>query len=412
MLKEPSQPQCSRVPRKRSLASTLADGTRVWLEKCKERAESAREYRIQQLMISGTERSSGELLRTSYFGTGNHLPYIQDWIYGERSIVGDPRQGSVWGARRWATEDESKADLLVADLPSPYDRLLPRRRFLQCPAWLNQRLPLGPTWEDVRAGFRKSAKTTILRRIRKYQLGDRFTREPNAVADFYHEMYVPYLRARFREAAFIEPFDRIQWFVDNGALLQIVRDGEVIAAAVLYGWGKTLDFLWVGLRNDLRDTTSAGAFGALYYYGIRYAFEKGFDEVDLSGTRALLNDGVYRFKRQWGAQVHDGWCLDSLLLQPRNLDVPVAAFLERSPMIVRQPRGLAGALIFARSAPTVEDLQHIKGLYSSEGIRGMKLVSLSAVEQEVREAAESSSEEIQLLDLSRDPNPLTTLWGA
>lgn len=387
-------------------------GVRTRLDDWKDRAASACEYRLHQLEISGSERSSGELLRTSYLGTRNHLAYVQAWIYREHSLLEVPRTGTVWGARHWARENGPQADLLVADLPSPYHRLLSRQCFLECPAWLNQRLPLGRTWEAVKAGFRRSAKTTVLRRIRKHQLDARFTREPRAVVEFYEEMYVPYLQRRFREAAFIEPFHRLRWCVDNGNLLQIVRDNQVIAAAVLYGWGRTLDFLWVGLRNDLRDETSAGAFGALYYYGILHAFDQGYDEVDFSGTRALLNDGVYRFKRQWGAQIHDGWSLDSLLVGPRNLGPAVAAFLERSPMIVRHPKGLEGKIVCANSAPTLDDLNRVESLYASEGIQVMKLFSLCAVEQQVVEAANRSDVGLQLLDLSRDPNPLQTLCRA
>lgn len=406
MLQPSSEPLRSRGQRSRSLSKVVTETIDLQVESCKERLEAASQYRIRQLTLSGQEKSSGEVLCTSYFGTGNHLAYVRNWIYEESAITESPRTGTMLEARRWARQTDSTVDLMVADLPSPYDWLLPRRRFLRCPAWLNQRLPLGANWDDVRGGFRKSVNHTVLRRIRKFQLDSRFTREPEAVADFYHHMYVPYLQGRFRDAAFLEPIEKIQWCVDRGMLLQVVRDGQVVGGAVLYGWGRTLEFLWVGLRNDLVDQASKGVFGALYYYGILRAFEDGYEEVDLSGTRALLNDGVYRFKRQWGARVCDGWCLDTLLIRPGSFGTATQSFLERSPLIVRSSSGLVGKMVFAGAAPKPADIKKIDGLYSSTGIDSLSLVSLPAVGEETLAAARQSPTKIGILDSSHEADPL------
>ena len=67
------------------------------------------------------------------------------------------------------------------------------------------------------------------------------------------------------------------------------------------------------------------ALSGLYFYTIRYAHAQGYRDLDLSYTAPLLNDGVYRYKRKWGAAVHDEWTIDELLLRPLNLAPGVVA---------------------------------------------------------------------------------------
>lgn len=376
------------------------------LESIKDKASSAADSSASAYSVSGRERQTGQPAKVFYFGSCHHLPFAMELVFDEYSIDREFAGLRQWQARKWLARYESEVDLLVADLTWPYHRLLPRQKYIEIPAWLCQRLPLRRTWEEVRLGFRKSAKTTALRRVRKFGLTCRMTNDLDAASRFYHEMYVPYLEKRFGDVAFIEPESRIRDVVEVGGLLEVVRDDRVIAGAVLYGHFKSLQFLWVGVEEGLEAQIPEGAFAALYYYAIEHAFTSGYREVDLSGTRALLNDGVYRFKRQWGARVYDGWSLDSVLIKVVNANPQVRAFLEANPMIVRKKGELQGKILYLEKRPSASEIHRCEKSFDSPGIQRLKVFSTQGFDQGAVAAARSSESPIQLIDLASADDPI------
>ena len=90
----------------------------------------------------------------------------------------------------------NKVDFVVADLPWPYHHLLADRGLLETPAWVDQKLELPESWEEV-FELRSSARGEDLRKIRKHGLQYRIVRDEEAIRRFYAEMYVPHLTNRF-----------------------------------------------------------------------------------------------------------------------------------------------------------------------------------------------------------------------
>jgi hypothetical protein len=386
-----------------SLARLRSAVERAYWES-QEYLESAASRTATTLVVSGLEKHSGTPLRSLYFGSGNHLAYMLGLVYREHRVDEKHENLRIWSARRWVERQDRDVDLVIADLPWPYHRLLRGRGFIEVPAWVNQRIPLGAQWQDVFAQLRRSARGEDMRSIRKHGLEYRLVREEVAVRRFYEEMYVPHLTRRFGDAAYIEPEWKIRYCVENGTLMEILRDGQVVAAQVLWGNRGSLHFLWSGTVGEEYGTQSRGVFPALYYFGLLHAFEGGYGEVDYCGSRPVLTDGIVQMKRRWGGQVFDGWSRDTLFIQPQDFSPANLAFLANNPLIARCRGELVGKVFFATDPPGPEQVARAEQVYATPGISSIRLYSLQPPQKDAWDVARSTPG-IELVDLSGEAKP-------
>jgi len=356
------------------------------------------------LLVSGLERHSGAPLRTLYFGSGNHLPYLLGLLYDDHRVIEEHGPLEAWQARRWLAGHSGAADLVVADLPWPYQQLLSNRGFLASPAWVDQKLVLPGQWDAVFECLRTSARGEDLRKIRRHGLTYRIVRDEQAIRRFYSDMYVPHVTKRFGDSAYVEPEWKIQYCAATGALMEILKEGEIVAGQVLFADRDSLQFLWAGTSGGELGAHSKGVFPALFYYGILYAFERGYRSVDYCGSRPLLSDGILQLKRRWGGAVHDGWSRDTLFFRPTRLNPGTRGFLARCPLIVRSGRDLVGKVFHGNEAISAAEVERAGQLYATGGLRAVRLYSLQAPGADAWAAARTTPG-IELVDLSAVPAP-------
>ncbi|MGH8249530.1 MAG: GNAT family N-acetyltransferase [Steroidobacteraceae bacterium] len=371
---------------------------------CMEFLESAANRRARAIVMSGAEKHSGLPLRVLYFGSGNHLAWVQGLLYREHRVLEEHSGLKVWNARSRIAQHRSAVDLVVADLPWPWQRLLTGQVMVEVPAWINQRMPLPGKWQDVFGQLRRSARGEDMRSIRKHRLEYRLVRDEEAVRRFYDELYVPHLTRRFGAAAYIEPAWKIAWCVETGTLMEIRRGGQLVAAQVLWGNRGSMHFLWSGALGEEFGSHSRGVFPALYYYGILHSFEQGCDEVDYCGSRPVLSDGIVQLKRRWGGRVFDGWSRDTLFIRPLHLRDANRELLARNPLIARRDGGLVGKLFFGTEPVGPADVERTEQLYATPGITEIRLYSLLPPLPETLEAARARPA-IEIVDLSAEPDP-------
>jgi hypothetical protein len=366
--------------------------------------ESAAIREASALLVSGPERHSGATLRSLYFGSGNNLSYVLGLLYDEYRIDEEHRHLHAWQARNWVEGYRNKVDLVTADLPWPYHQLLAGRGLLETPAWVDQKLSLPQSWEGVLAQLRSSARGEDLRKIRKHGLQYRIVRDEDAIRRFYGDMYVPHLTNRFGSAAYIEPEWKVRYCAENGALMEILRDGEIVAGQVLFGDRESLQLLWAGTSGGEFGQQSQGVFPALYYFGVLHAFERGYHAADYCGSRPLLSDGIFQLKRRWGGHVYDGWSRDTLFFLPSHLRQANLSFLTRHPLIARSSHGLVGKVLVGAESVQPGDVARAEQVYSTVGLWAIRLYSLQSPSPEAFDAA-LATPGIELVDLSREAEP-------
>ena len=391
------------VGQPRGFARVRAGTERLYWQ-WQEYRESAATREASALLVSGPEKHSGTPLRSLYFGSGNHLSYVLGLLYDEYRVEEEHLHLNAWQARGWVDAYRNKVDLVTADLPWPYHRVLAGRGLLEAPAWVNQKLQLPDRWQDVLAQLRSSARGEDLRKIRKHGLQYRIVRDETAIRRFYGEMYVPHLTNRFGNAAYIEPEWKVRYCAESGALMEILREGEVVAGQVLFGDRQSMQLLWAGTSGGEFGQQSQGVFPALYYFGVLHAFEGGYREVDYCGSRPLLSDGIFQLKRRWGGHVYDGWSRDTLFFQPAELGQATLSFLTRHPMITRCRHDLVGKVCLGTEAIQPDDVARAAQVYATAGLRAIRLYSLQPPSHAAIDAARTTAG-IELVDLSRESEP-------
>ena len=366
--------------------------------------ESAATREASALVVSGPEKQSGAPLRSLYFGSGNNQSYVLGLLYDDYRIEEEHPHLQAWQVKSWVDGYRNKVDLVVADLPWPYHRLLADRGFLETPAWVDQKLSLPETWEEVLGQLRSSARGEDLRKIRKHGLQYRIVRDEAAIRRFYGEMYVPHLTNRFGRAAYIEPEWKVRYCAENGALMEILRDGEIVAGQVLFGDRQEMQLLWAGTASGEFGQQSQGVFPALYYFGVLYAFEHGYHAADYCGSRPLLSDGIFQLKRRWGGHVYDGWSRDTLFFLPLHHGEANLGFLTRHPLIVRCGAGLVGKVLLGTEPVQPDDVARAELVYATAGLQSIRLYSLQRPGPAAVDAARATPG-IELVDLSGEAQP-------
>jgi hypothetical protein len=403
-LPEPRSPiRPAMIGQPGGLARVRAGTERLYWQ-WQEYRESAATREASALLVSGPEKHSGAPIRSLYFGSGNNLSYLLGLLYDEYRIEEEHRHLRAWQVKDWVQGHRNKVDLVTADLPWPYHHLLADRGLLEAPAWVDQKLALPESWEEVLAQLRSSARGEDLRKIRKHGLQYRIVRDEEAIRRFYDEMYVPHLTHRFGSAAYIEPEWKVRYCAESGALMEILRDGEVVAGQVLFGDRQDMQLLWAGTSGGEFGQQSQGVFPALYYFGVLYAFESGCHAADYCGSRPLLSDGIFQLKRRWGGHVYDGWSRDTLFFLPIHLGQANLSFLTRHPLIARCGNGLVGKVLLGTEPVQPDDVARAELVYATAGLQAIRLYSLQRPGPAALDAARATPG-IELVDLSREAEP-------
>lgn len=334
--------------------------------------------RFSYRALKGQEINSGLPINILYFGEGHSLEYLKTLFF--RSITHESliEQYSLLDAMRGIGAMPKGYDLRICEITPRILNFIPKKSQFQIPEWIEQEISLTGKWEDVVSRFRKNTKTTDLRLVRKYKYASDVVIDPAALKYFYNELYLPYVNQRFQEA--VETVDD-EWLIavaEKGGLLRILDKDQVIAGAVLWREKHFLDWVWVGALMQNGQDLHKGAFSSLYYYSIKYAHDEGFPKIKLGGSRPFLTDGVYRFKRKWGAQIVKGRYNDTALIVDFNFHSQICKqWLETSAFITEHRKGFyANFFVFSEMAQEEQLIKRIEN-FVSPGLHGINVYSAS-----------------------------------
>jgi hypothetical protein len=376
------------------------------LEYLWELSGSVRHGRGDALLVEGTERETGRSLRTAYFGHYDNYAFVMGRLYSRYEVVEKHAGRSAFAASRWLRRLGAGASLLFGDVELLHGLPLARKGYLRIPQWLRQKYLIPDRWEDVLASFRKNTRKTDLRKVRKYGFSYRMSQSPEDFRPFYHHMYVPYLSKRFGEEVIIEPEWKVMRQCRKGRLLHILRDERVVAAALLHQLEGRLAYVWVGVPDDVDDDLFTGAFSAMYYFTILHGYLEGCREIDFLGSRPILSDGLFRYKRKWGTYVEDSPVpRGDILLRPLSFDEPIRAFFRRCPFVVRDGTGLAGKILADDRIVTARDLEAMHEQFDTPGLDGLVVHSLAGFDGTALRWAAPGERPVRLVDLKGEADP-------
>lgn len=329
------------------------------------------------ILLRGTMKGSDDPLALLYVGRYGNYHYLQKNLFEECDVV-EERKTTLLTFRRHMDRMEAASDVAIVDIGWPYHGLMNRSGvYLEMPDWAGMALELGETWEDTIRLFRHTTRRQDLRHIRLNEYRCEPTNDRAAIEKFYDEMYLPFIESRHGLDAVKASRRHVVRRAGKGCLLQIFKGERVVVAGVVYPEDGALYFLWLGMPSDCIEKPPQAAISAVYYFGIKHALDQGLWAVDFTGTRTFLSDGVFRFKRKWGALVEDSFSPSSLLVRPKNGHLNAARFCQRFPMLVRRNGELEGLLLSVDAPLDDKRLSQLNALYGCNGISRMTVVDLS-----------------------------------
>ncbi len=328
-------------------------------------------------LLGGTMRGSGQLLTVLYVGRRRNYPYLLQTLFEEVSVV-DEEHSTILTYSRHMRRMEADADVTIVDIGWPYHGIVNRRRdFLVMPDWINMSMSLAEEWDDVVRSFRHTTRNNDLRLIRRNEYRCEPSCDVAVIRDFYDEMYLPFIRHRHQLDSVEAPREHVMDRAQEGSLLRIYKGEKLVVAGVVYPEDDVLYFLWMGISADCLDQPPEAAVSALYFFGIRYAFDNGLEAVDFTGNRAFLADGAYRFKRKWGAMIEDSFSPSSILVRPHSGNEKAALFCQQFPMLVRRGGALEAIFLYYKQDVDDSTLKKIDSQFGCEGIDRISVLAVS-----------------------------------
>lgn len=294
--------------------------------------------RTDAWVIHGREASSGEPLSILYAGDAMHKSYVARLMFGESKTEVHLGKKPIWNLRKLVENDGHDCSLAIIEGHALHVALLKNKDDLFVPMWLEAHL-------EIPIVARNRSSVSSLKSIEKNGLTYTMTTAPDQLRDFYCNMYLPAIRGRHRDGAFLDSFQEIMGPVERGEceLLSISKGDEAIAGVLILN-NETPPKLWkCGVRNADPKLFKAGAMAAVYAFSSRHLHEYGHDVMNLGGTRAFLSDGILFYKAKFGAgfrpQGPRGFILKSL-----SYSKGLENFFTHNPMLCLDGGKLGGAV--------------------------------------------------------------------
>jgi hypothetical protein len=255
----------------------------------------------------------------------------------------------VWALPLALRRYEGSADLIAARVDRLTSRILFGAGYLAVPEWVDTYIPVPP---DPSILFRNESVRTDLRRIRKSGITVRVSHHMEDFNRFYHGFHAPFVNRRHGELAHLRNIYRLRRMFGRGGLLWIERNGEPVAGLVFERQPGRFRMIVVGMVGEDKRLMGEGVPSAAYYFSILQARHEGRGIVDLGGVRPVLNDGVLRFKRKWGARLADKRDIYHDYMVHLKEDRPaVIDFLSHTPIIYQDRLGLSAIAALPTARP-------------------------------------------------------------
>jgi len=310
--------------------------------------------------------------------------YMISSLFGGQYMVERVKDVCSWNLASTLKRFRQSTDLTIVRIDRVSAGLFFSRDYLAVPEWINLSFQVS---EDLKIPPpRNHSLKDDLRIVRRSNLHPHYSQKASDFDRFYNEMYVPFIRRRYGEKAYIRNFYRLRRSFEQGGLLWVMQNNKPIAGLLFKRRDRLLQILALGTLNGERTLVKAGALTASYLFIIEHAKELGCELLDFGGCRPLLNDGLLRYKRKWGMVINEKHDTHyDYLVYFNNLNREVISLLSNTPLIFRHNGSLSAISLMDGEKPATEvEVQKAHHSMWIPGLRQLYLVSTSGWKQNTR----------------------------
>jgi hypothetical protein len=321
--------------------------------------------RVDQWILTGEEISRKHRVEILYSGITQNKNYLADLVFGGSHE--EKYQGKKWFWECFGDSNRQfSCNLYITDIPVIFKSLFLKRGSFIIPSWIKGEaeipddlsLLVNNDWS-----LRRNQK-----KIRKNQYYYEVTRDPSQYYHFYHDMYLPYVKAAYGDKAIVMSYENLKAKIRNYELLIVKQQGKDIAGAMLSCTAHEASFSLAGVLDGNLDYVQSGALAALYYFFLSHLQARGYKNVKLGSTRAFLKDGVLQYKKKWGLKLIQA-SETVFVMNIYSLTDEVRDFLLNNPFICLDRIGINGAFFVATNESKSEnDLKNILQNYYVKGM--------------------------------------------
>jgi hypothetical protein len=198
---------------------------------------------------------------------------------------------------RMLERHRDEADLVCVRAEPGWARLALGTESLEVPEWVGAFIDVP---DDLESHFRVGeSRYADVRRLRKQGFTWEISHSLSDLRVFYRDFHVPSIQRKFGAHAYVASIWPWERKFSHGGLLWILHEGRRVAGQFFVFDGKCLRLVATG---GLESPQARAGFAGLYAFALIYARALGIRAVNLGGSRPTLRDGVFRYKRKWGAR--------------------------------------------------------------------------------------------------------------
>ncbi len=274
--------------------------------------------------------------------------------------------------------DAADSDLVIVVAGKHITDKLPKKCTLLMPSRVIFQLDIRGSWEDVKGRFRRNVITSKLRLVRKYGYTYRISHDLADLEHYHDNMYVKLMNSQHEELSAPWPKWQSAAYFKHGFLFLAERDGQDVAGILSHPQQKMLTLASMGVLNADRDLLREGALIAAHVFWIEWANEHGFETLDFMDTQHNFTDGVYRAKRQWGAEVFPPKDDSRMWMKIKNDTPAVRQCLKDNPLIVIGDSNKFQGLITVDDTASIsdKDKKNWEKWYATPGVEKLLAYSI------------------------------------
>jgi hypothetical protein len=360
---------------------------RLFLKPLKLVFDSFRQLRLELWVVEGNELLSSTSLRIVFAGRKTNLNYLANRAFGQ--TYSEKYVGRIWLWQFFKKFEKKGSEfaLICAEVPQYLQRFFENGIHFFIPCWISTKLDISG---DLSSLFANSSLKSDLRRIRSNGLQCEITQDISCLDKFYHDMYVPFVIQSHGNEAFISSLDFIKNEFKGCELMLITSEKQIIAGGLIKYTKDGAQLWYHGVRDG---NLQYGAAGALYYFSIIHLKKRNFKNIGLGRVRALLRDGVLRYKKKWGMRL-GGTTEFCFVMKPLIRSEGVTGFFLNNPFICLKSGKFYG-VVFAKKKPSHSDYDFTE-IYEDCYLKGMSQLLIYCFDEQ--EGLKQESVPLELKD--------------
>ena len=342
------------------------------------------ELKVDVFVLESTIGNENRSCNILYIGKRHQITFIKDFLGTHARVLRSCGSLFPWSIRSYIERPESETDLTILNINNLLCCFLNLRDYLHLPSFVRSVLDLSGSFEDVRTKLHEN----IRRSIRKIQ-GTQYTikHDEKTLKHFYYNMYIPYIKDRFGERAFIIHYAKMKRLLKAGFLLVVQKEKSWLSGAICRVRNRQFVIELIGVEGGDVQLLRQGALDALYYYSIIIALEKGCEKINFGNSRPFLNTGLVQYKKKWGTQIYpDDKQYRKLAVRINTSRAMGYTFLAENYPIVHKKKELVGFVLNNAKDPiSQKDMNHYERAFFHPGLERLIVLALSECPQEILE---------------------------